>query len=66
MCILSIYAYLLCNQGIALFLRYLVYEINLVMISYSIEIIILSLIQGISELLKSYYAMTRGKWPGKQ
>ncbi len=51
MCILSIYAYLLCNQGIALFLRYLVYEINLVMISYSIEIIILSLIQGISEFL---------------
>ena len=51
MCILSIYAYLLCNQGIALFLRYLVYEINLVMISYSIEITILSLIQGISEFL---------------
>ena len=51
MCILSIYAYLLCNQGIALFLRYLVYEINLVMISYYIEIIILSLIQGISEFL---------------
>ena len=51
MCILSIYAYLLCNQGIALFLRYLVYEINLVMISYSIEIIIFLLIQGISEFL---------------
>ena len=28
--------------------------------------IVFLLIQGISELLKSYYAMTRGKWPGKQ
>ncbi len=27
--------------------------------------IILLLIQGISELLKSYYAATRGKWPGR-
>ena len=26
--------------------------------------IVFLLIQGISELLKSYYAMTKGKWPG--
>ena len=28
--------------------------------------IVFLLIQGISELLKSYYAMTKGKWPGKE
>ena len=28
--------------------------------------IIFLLIQGVSELFKSYYAMTRGKWPGDQ
>ena len=28
--------------------------------------ILFLLIQGISELLKSYYAMTKGKWPGKE
>ena len=28
--------------------------------------IVFLLIQGVSELLKSYYAMTRGKWPGDE
>ncbi len=28
--------------------------------------IVFLLIQGISELFKSYYAMTRGKWPGNE
>ena len=28
--------------------------------------IVFLLIQGISELLKSYHAMTKGKWPGKE
>ena len=28
--------------------------------------IVFLLIQGISELFKSYYAMTKGKWPGKE
>ncbi len=28
--------------------------------------IIFLIIQGISELLKSYYAMTKGRWPGKE
>ena len=28
--------------------------------------IVFLLVQGISELLKSYYAMTKGKWPGKE
>ena len=28
--------------------------------------IVFLLIQGISELFKSYYAMTKGKWPGNQ
>ena len=27
--------------------------------------IIFLLIQGISEILKSYYASTKGKWPGE-
>ena len=28
--------------------------------------IIFLLVQGVSELLKSYYAMTKGRWPGKE
>ena len=28
--------------------------------------IVFLLVQGISELLKSYHAMTKGKWPGKE
>ena len=28
--------------------------------------IIFLLVQGVSELFKSYYAMTKGKWPGKE
>ena len=28
--------------------------------------IVFLLIQGISELLKSYFAMTKGKWPDKK
>ena len=28
--------------------------------------IIFLLVQGVSELLKSYYAMTKGKWPGNE
>jgi len=27
---------------------------------------VLLLVQGISELLKSYYAMKNGKWPGDE
>ena len=28
--------------------------------------IVFLLIQGVSELLKSYYAMKKGKWPGDE
>ena len=28
--------------------------------------IVFLLVQGVSELLKSYYAMTKGKWPGEE
>ena len=28
--------------------------------------IVFLLVQGVSELLKSYYAMTKGQWPGKE
>ena len=28
--------------------------------------IVFLLIQGVSELFKSYYAMARGKWPGNE
>ena len=28
--------------------------------------IVFLLVQGVSELFKSYYAATKGKWPGKK
>ena len=36
------------------------------MLENIIEIFILSLIQGVSELLKSYWAAKKGEWPGEE